>query len=293
MIYAALFVFAILRGFNALSVKTLQRDYVKKASQTIYLTALLSLAQGIFLFVTPPFYRYSFSFKMLLYPLGYSMFYAIGYVLFINSLSAGPTSLSNIVFNFQLLVPIIAGLLIWNESISLPQLLGLVLFGVILWLFNQSSYKSEGSPDKLSLKWAVMVLGAALCTGIAVIFTKQYVIVYGTSVKEYLIAYNLIVVLITLPYLLVMRKKGLVDFTVGKRFFSYSSAAGITQNITNIIFMCYITQFKSALFFPLTSILGIISIVLMSRFVLKEKISPKAYIGIALSIVAIYLLGSK
>ncbi|NSW89127.1 MAG: hypothetical protein HPY74_00340 [Firmicutes bacterium] len=293
MIYFTFFAFSILRGLNAIAVKMAQKGHIKNLHDSIYFTILFSFFQLVFIFLIPPWYKYTFRPDMFLYPACFAIFYLISYILLISSLKEGPTSLTNVVYSFQSIVPIIVSLILWKESMGVFQVIGLVLFTIVLILFNKGSYNEGAESRKISLKWVLLAGSSTLAVGIAVIFTKQYMLTYDGFIKEYLIIYNLIVAILGLPYLtaLVLMKKQ--NFPFNSKFLLYTASPALITDITNMIYMFYITKFKSALFFPLMSILNIISVVIFSRIILKESVSRTAYAGIILSFAAIYLLGTK
>lgn len=293
MIYLTFFAFSILRGLNAVAVKMAQKDYIKNLHDSIFFTILFSFFQLVFLFVIPPWYKYTFRLDMLLYPACFAVFYLISYILLISALKEGPTSLTNIIYSFQSIVPIIVSLILWKESMGVFQVIGLILFVIVLLLFNQGSYSEGTTYKKISLKWATLAASCTLAVGIAVIFTKQYMLTYDGFIKEYLIMYNLIVVVIGIPYIVISKIKNNRIFPLKGKFLFYTASPALITDITNMIYMFYITKFKSALFFPLMSILNIISVVIFSRIILKENVSKTAYVGIILSFAAIYLLGIK
>lgn len=293
MIYFTFFVFSALRGLNAIAVKMAQKGYVKSLYDSISFTILFSFFQLVFLFIIPPWYKYTFRLDMLLYPACFAVFYMISYILLISALKEGPTSLTNIICSFQSIVPIIVSLILWKESIGIFQVIGLILFVIVLLLFNQGSYSEGEESKKISFKWAVLAGFSTLTVGIAVIFTKQYMLTYDGFIKEYLIMYNFIALLIGLPYLIIFRINRDKKFLLDRKFLFYTASPALITDITNMIYMFYITKFKSALFFPLMSILNIISVVIFSRIILKENVSKTAYAGIILSFAAIYLLSMK
>ncbi|NMA94625.1 MAG: hypothetical protein GX974_01130, partial [Clostridiales bacterium] len=217
--------------------------------------------------------------------------FLISQVFLLRALQEGPTSLTNIVNSFQAIMPIIVGLLIWNEGISSFQMLGLILFFIVLLLFNKGSYDDGKGSKKVTLKWALFAGISAIGSGIAIIFTKQYMLTFDGFIKEYLIIYNCIILIISIPYLAIRGISGKQKFALDKGFLLYTASPALITDITNTIYMLYIARFQSAFFFPFMSVLNILSVVIMSRVLLKEKISRPAYIGIVLSFVAIYLLG--
>lgn len=293
MIYFAFFAFSVFRGFNAVTVKIAQKDYLRSLSDSIVFTMLFSLFQLVFLFIIPPWYKYTFRMDMLLYPACFAIFYFLSYMFLISALKEGPTSLTNVIYSFQSIVPIVVSLFLWKEKVNILQAMGLVLFVIVMFLFNQGSYSEGAETKKISFKWALLAAASTLVTGIAVTFTKQYMLIYDGFIKEYLILYNLVVVIICIPWFFFSETKNSKKLMSDGRFLFYTAAPGLLTDVTNMIYMFYITKFKSALFFPLISILNIVSVVILSRTIFKENVSKGAYIGIFLSIIAIYLLGVK
>ena len=194
MIYFTFFAFSALRGLNAIAVKMAQKDYIKNLHDSIFYYTF-SFFQLVFLLLFP-LYKYTFRLDMLLYPACFAVFYLISYILLISALNEGPTSLTNIIYSFQSIVPIIVSLVLWKEHMGILQVIGLILFVIVLLLFNQGSYSEGTTYKKISLKWAILAASCTLAVGIAVIFTKQYMLTYDGFIKEYLILYNLIVVVV-------------------------------------------------------------------------------------------------
>lgn len=289
MTYIIFILFALIRGVTNIIIKFAQKNFVKNISDSIYYTLVSSVFQIVFLIFLPP-YSYNFRLDMFLYPACFGFFYFISYTLLLKSLKEGPTSLTNVIYNFQSIVPIVVGLFIWKDTIDPFQMAGLVLFVTVLFLFNKGSYSEGEEVKKITLKWVFFAILAAFFMGVSVIFTKQYMLTYDGYMKEYLVNFNIMVILMAVPYVAYSRIKKKVKFKPSFKYLAYSAAPALLMDITNIIYMTYVTRFASAFFFPVMAILSIISIVVMSRVILKEGVSKRAYWGIGLSFVAIYLL---
>ncbi len=287
-------VFSSLRGLNAIAMKMAQKDRIKSFHDSIFFTIIFSSFQLFFLFLIPPWTGYSFRPEVFLFPVCFGLFFFVSNVFLLRALHEGPTSLTNIIYSFQAIIPIIVSLILWHEAIGSWQILGLVLFVIVLFLFNQGSY-SDGQAEnkKVTLKWIILAGISTMAAGIAVIFTKEHMLKFDGLVKEYLMIYNAVVVLLGLPYLLLTRKKQQKSLLKDKKFLAFTASPGLMTDITNMIYMFFITRFQSAFFFPFMSVLNILSVVILSRLLLKEKISKPAYAGIVLSFLAIYLLGIK
>ena len=108
--------------------------------------------------------------------------------------------------------------------------------------------------------------------------------------KEYLVIFNAVATVCSLPYVLWAVKKKKIKFVPDIHFLKILAILAIIQNVFNIIYTIIVGQFNSALFFPITGIASTLAVVIFSRIFLKEKLSRSAYIGVFLSIVAITLL---
>lgn len=293
MIVLAVAAFAILRGIYVVVTKLTQKNYVNSFEDSIYLTMMFSFMQAVFLPLMPPYTHYSFETGMLFNPIMFAVFFSASFILYITALRYGSNSMTNTVSGFSLLVPILAGLVLWNEVITLYQIVGLLFFSVIIFLFNRSTFKTGTETKPVTLRWMIIAISSAAANGTCVIFTKQHMIHYSGAIKEYLLMLNAAIFILSLPYLLWAYRRKKFKPTLNRRFIIYVGITALIQNINNIIYMVYINGFKSTSFFPMVGIINIISAVAVSRLILKERVSKLAYAGIVLSFVSIYILNIK
>lgn len=290
MIFLIFLAMAVLKSGFVAVMKLVQKEYIKNINDSVFYIVFISFFQTIFLFLIPPYYSYQVEYDMLIYPAAFAIFYIVAYIFMLNAFKFGPTSLTSVIQNFSMFVPITIGMFLWNEKINVYQTSGLILFGLIMFLFNNSSYKINGQKEKLTLRWLMITLFSTLFMGMAIFTSKQYALEYTESPKEYLILFNVIIVLFGTVYFIYQIFKKNYKIILNKKYIIYTIISGFLLAATNIMFMQYVTKFDSAYFFPLLSIAGIIGVVAMGRVFLKERISKKAYWGVALSIVVIFLI---
>ena len=281
---------SIIRGFQVITMKITQKDYLRDINDSIFLIVVISFFQIPFLFTLPPYYVFHFNVDMLIFPLVFSACYLLLKLFMLNSIRYGPTALTSVIIEFSVFVPVILGLFIWDEKLDIKKIIGLLLFIAILFIINSGSYKVNKIQIKISLKWIVMALTAALSAGFAGVTSKVYALNNPGNPKEYLLIYNGIIIIFGVLYFSsqMIRKK--YKPLINKRFILLAVILSVLTVGANLLFIINVASFASIYFFPLLSIGAILSVVIMSRLFLKEGLSKKIYIGIILSMVAIYLI---
>lgn len=290
MIFFVFLSFAVLRGFYAIIMKLSQKGYISSVNDSFYFLVITSSFQVIFLFILPPYYLYSYEVKMVVYPLFFSICYFLSFSFLLNSLRFGSTSLASVIKNFSIFIPIIAGLIFWNENISLYQIAGVSLFITAVFLFNRGTYRVGDTDNEITLKWTLLVLASTFFGGTAGTISKQYALVYDNNPKEYLIAFNVIIMVFGIIYFSFLKKRKKYKPFHSKKLIGYAALAGLVQVLNNILYMLYVAKFDSAFFFPMLSTSSIVSVIILSRLFLKEKGTRKTYVGILFCITAIFLL---
>ncbi len=292
MLFAVMmFILFIARGLNAVFIKQAQEDQVKSFSDALLFTILFAFFQMVTIFLLPPYRPLHFDWVFLIYPLLFSVFFFLCYILMMKALDTGPVGISNAIFAFYVIIPILAGFFFFHEGISLWQIFGIVLFVACVILLNFGSYSDKNGPKqgRLSGKWFLYIIGATVASGLSTLVSKFAMAAAPEMDKEYLLYYNVIVVLIGIPILLIRRKK-LTQLMKSLRFLGVTLGAAVTQNVGNLIFVMYVSTVSAATLMPLMGVLNIVSVLIAGRFFFKEKISKTAYVGLALSVVAIVLL---
>jgi drug/metabolite transporter (DMT)-like permease len=287
-------ILSVMRGIYAVFAKNVQEKYSGNFAQDMYFTMMFFLLQFIFLMIFPPYRPLHIEPAQFFNPAMFGVLSVAATVLFFTAMRIGSTALTNIVNNFSMLVPIIIGLLFWNESISILQIFGIALVLAALFFFNAKTKAMPERPDnevkRSGIKWLLAALAAALAVGFSVFFTKRNSLQYPDYFKEYLLLLCAVTVIVTLPYVLWAAVKKKIKLIPDIRFIYLVAVMAVIQDIYNIFYTIYVGRVNSALFFPVTGITATLAVVICSRIFLREKLSVKANIGIALSIIAIALL---
>lgn len=282
--------FSGIRGMISVFIKMIQNTSLRNLKDTLVFIFTFSFFQAVFLFIMPPYERLVFSRPVYAYSLTFALFYIMSYIMMIRAVSLGKTAITNIIFSFNFFVPIIIGTFLWNEKISIRQIASIAIFTISVLLFNLNALMERRFKSGNTLKWLLLSCFASIFIGMAGSVSKQYSIDMPGSAKEYLILYNLFVVTMAAPVILLIKNKTYVSGERIRKFILMTAATAFMQNIMNLIFMYYVSRFESASFFPVIAILGIISTVTMTGIVLKEKHDIYSILGILTSISAIIVL---
>jgi drug/metabolite transporter (DMT)-like permease len=271
-----------------------QKHYINEKKDFFLFSVLLNLFQSIFLLLLPPFGGVHFSWDSILYGSFSGLLVLANYLLVVRAMSTGPLILTTSLISLYIVVPIFYGLIFWNESLSLSSVIGLVLFFASIFLVSNATYYEEDAVKKIEIKWLVYMLLAFACSGATSIISKQYAIIQIDGNKEFLLASRFSnIILSAALYLLFtsMNRSSQRSHTKPDRtYLMLCVAAGATMAGANTLFMRYVNASSSSFFFPAIQASGAIMMFIFSILIFKERLSKKALIGFAVSILAIILL---
>lgn len=271
-------------------MKFAQRGRVNTLRQALVHIALYSALQAAALLAAPPYPTLICEASFFIYPLGFAVFYTVGYMMLVMAMAEGSTSITNTINSFNCLIPVFFGIIAWNEALSIWKGIGLALFAIGLVLYNRSSYSVGGVRRRISAKWLVHTLLSLVLMGIAVIFTKSSMRAYPQYGEQYLIYYALFSLAISVPIILCCARKEARLLLGDVKFIAHTGAAAVAFDITNYFFVSYINRFPGAFFLPLCSVVGMLSVMVGGRVFLKEKISRSAIISSIICVIAIVFL---
>ena len=292
MILTLLLIFPV-RGGNTVCIKLAQKGRVSTIPQSIAYITIYTVLQAILLWAAPPYTIAPPDLKFLIFPTGYALFYFIGHILLLKSLQLGPAAITNTIGQFHCLVPVMFSIFYWGEKLTVFQIIGLVLFIIGLIIYNGSSVSIGDKKQKISAKFLAYSVLSMLTIGCAVIFTKLGMATYPGYGKQYMLYYGLSASVIGIAVTLFSARREVKPLVVDKKFMLYTFIAALAINITNTIFVTYINNFPAAVFLPSVSILSMLGILVLSRVILKEKISKSALVSSILCIIAILCLNIK
>ena len=292
MIFALVIIaMSVFRVMFVILSKNIQRNYAENFAQDMYFTMMFFLLQFIFLLALPPYRPLHIEPAQFFNPVMFGVISVSSTVLFFAAIRIGPAALTSIIGNFSMLVPIVLGLLFWNERITVLQIAGIAVVLAALFFFKQKTKTDQPDGEKKrSPKWLLTAVAAAAAVGFSVCFTKRNSMQYPNYFKEYLLLLCAVTVLASLPYVLWAAAKKKIKLIPDIRFLYLTAIMAIIHDINNIFYTIYVGRTASALFFPVSGVSATLAVVIAGRIFLHEKLSANANVGIVLSIIAITLL---
>jgi multidrug transporter EmrE-like cation transporter len=231
---------------------------------------------------------FSFEPKVLIYSLLFGIFYALHNVGVINALKSGPATLTSLFVGLSLLLTSVWGFFFWNEPVTIPVVVGLLLVVVSIFLCLYSKKKDEKS---ISLKWIFFIALAFFSNaGCAIAQRSEQLDFDGAHGKMMMFfAILLSVIFYLLLFFIRSNKKDLTKIVRTSGW--VPSLAGFINVAHNLIILFLATTPLSAsLIYPVIGVGSLAVVTIFSLFVFKEKMQWWQWLGVAIGAVAVVLL---
>ena len=207
----------------------------------------------------------------------------------IRALRTGPMALTALFGNFSMVIPILFAFLLWEEPISPARIFGiLVMFAAIYLIINPG----KKSGEKVSRTWVLWVSLNSLACGLMALFQQMAAKSCPEESAMFLVAGFLFATLFMLIYALFCSRKPETRPTFP--FFSRQNLngliVGVFGGISHICAMKILLLMDSAVYYPLKDGLCILCNALLGRFLLKERLSRRAWVGFALGAISVLML---
>jgi drug/metabolite transporter (DMT)-like permease len=221
----------------------------------------------------------------------FGVLYNLTVLVFIKTMENGPLSYSSLFSSCSFIVPIIAGLAFWNESISIYQIIGASVMAVSFYLGvnNKSSTQS-----KVNGKWIIFGALTLLCNGTLGVLQKEHqLITPGKQINEFLIVAFLTSALIScilFSYLNFIKgeKPG---FAVNFKVLGLAVFSAIFAAVGNKGVMYLSGNMPGTILFPIVNGGIVILSTIISVLFFRERLNKYELIGLFTGIVSLVLLG--
>ncbi len=206
---------------------------------------------------------------------------------------------SNVISALSMLMPIGFGILVWDESPTAFQLVGVVLAMISLSLIGDKPKDKLKSFDKIDLdepethavsntiRVAAMIIFFILC-GLSRLAQEAFRYLCDRDQTQLLSQYTLaafVVAAIPSIVVLIVRRKKIVFLEI---------VFGVVLGLSNLLQVHFVLEslkvFEGYIVFPVTSAGGMVLITLVATQLLGEKLSVKTYICISIATLALVLL---
>jgi len=249
----------------------------------ILLDALIFFAAAGFVLPSDP--------NVWLWAIGFAFCMFICSIGTVQSYRYGPMSLSSIIISCNVLMPILAGCLLYQEKLSIIHMFGIafLLATVIL-----SSIGPKGEKQEFHPIWFLYVLMAFLGNGFGAVILSSFGKIYqGAGNQSFMAAaFFLSALLLFLYYLLggIRHREKAEPIHPLPLFLVITAICAITCYAVNALLLFLAGRMSAALLYPIYTGVSSVLICLTSWLVFRESMTKKKLLNITLGLIAVILL---
>ena len=207
-------------------------------------------------------------------------------VCYTKALTIGDVSLTVLIVNLGMIIPITVSVFAFGESLSVTRLIGILL--TIVTFFVVTDVKRT---EKCSVKWILLAMATMLVNGALGVTQKlfgksEWSAQSGAFVSR---AYIVAAVVSMIVYLLI-RRGGTVSHGKNPVIFGYAVATGIILAIFQLFNTYAITTVNGTFLFPAYSGGCIILSTISGLLIFKERLNVRQTIGVGVGVIALILM---
>ena len=209
----------------------------------------------------------------------------------VQSYRYGPMSLSSVIISCNVLMPILAGCLLYQETLSVAHIFGIVFLLATVIL---SSIGPKGEKQDFHPIWFLYVALAFLGNGFGAVILSSFGKIYqGEGNQSFMAAaFFLSALLLFLYYLFggIRHHEKAEPIRPIPLFLAITAICAVTCYAVNALLLYLAGRMSAALLYPIYTGFGSILICLTSWLVFREKMTKKKLLNILLGLVAVVLL---
>lgn len=285
----ALIVAILLFTGQTICFKIFNEKYMKNlTSYFLFLFLYSSFAALIYFITTGSAATYS-SYTIILGSF-FGILLILAVLFYMKALETGPLSYSALFFSSGLVLPIVFGLIFWDEKVSPPQAIGVVLLIITFYLASQSSSDENLN---ISSKWLMFCILAFICNGLLMILLKaQQIEMAGKEIGEFLsVAFSVSAIIALIVFFVYKGVKGeSIDHVKHMPFIWLVICTGSCISIGNGLSSYLASRLPSIIHFPMINGGVVVLSSILSSLVFKEKIDRKGHIGLVCGLIALVFL---
>ena len=283
-----LFITAILFfSFQNISFKQFNKGYMKnKASYFIFNAIYFSMICIIYVVIGINASLFESSAAML------ASLFAISFIaamyFYMKAMENGPLGLSFLFFSAGMLVPILFGIIFYNEPAPFHKLIGLILLFVAFFIsvFGKSD-------SKMSKKWVIYILLGSLSNGIIGVAIKLCrIVISEDALTEFLFLGfgQAAVISLIIGIILVGKYKATISHFCATPFALVAILAAVTTAGGNYVMLLLSLNVAAIVQFPIVNGSLVITSIITSRMVYKEQVTKQHLLTIFIGLIAIIML---
>ena len=221
---------------------------------------------------------------LILYAVLFAVSYATTTVFGVAAIACGSLSITSLITSYSLMIPTLYGLIFLKDPISVGLILGIALLLISLFLVN---HKEESSP--FNMKWVVYVFLAFAGSGMCSLVQKLQQVEFNGGYKNEFMILSLALVVLFLSVFVFAKEQNEIKTTF-KAGWYIALGFGAANGMVNLLVMILSNMMPVSLMFPLISAGGIIITYLISKFLYKEQLTKKQFIGFLIGLASVVFL---
>ena len=259
----------------------------QSCSQSSVFNALKSCT-ALGMFALTAVFGFSFHLPTVVFGLLYGVSLCISMWAGYKALCLGPMALTSMLVSFSVIIPLIWGLTVGNETLKALQYPAFALLFLAIILTNADKIKVKKNTQNNYGLWFLFVGITFVCNGLCSILQKQHQTLYPEAYSKEFMLFAMLLCSIVFSFI-ALRKVSLKELKTvkGKR---YGILSGLANGTANFLTLVLAGLENASVLFPIISAGTILASLLCGRFLFKEKLKANHYVALAAGIAAVVLL---
>jgi drug/metabolite transporter (DMT)-like permease len=260
----------------------LKKQFSLRCSSGVYIfNALSAIAATLFFAVIVE--RWEVNAALLFYSTAFALSYIVACAFMILAIRHGSLARTTLILSYSLLIPMIYGMIFWDEPLTSTKIIGSVLLIVSLFLANY-----EKSNKAFSLKWLIYVVLAFIGNGMCSV--TQRIGQNACHNGNMLMVTALIIVTIFFLLSGIIREKGPVASETVKKGWHLALACGFLNGLANFLVIILNGKMSASVLFPVIAAGGLAATFIVSAMAYKETFNFRQTLGFIAGLGSIVLL---
>ena len=207
---------------------------------------------------------------------------------YMKAMENGPLGLSFLFFSAGMLVPILFGIIFYNEPAPFHRLIGLILLFIA---FSISVWGKSGS--KMNKKWVTYILLGSLSNGVIGVAIKLCrIVISEEALTEFLFLGfgQAATISLIIGIIIIGKYKAKLSHFRGIPFLAVAIMAAVTTAGGNYIMVLLSLSVSALVQFPVINGSLVITSIITSRMVYKEQVTKQHLLAILIGLAAIIML---
>lgn len=228
-----------------------------------------------------------FDASVLWYSLLFGVMYYVVVTCYILALKNGPASITSLFSGLSLLGSTVWGYLFWDMPVKTLHIVGIVLVALSVFLCVYEK-KKEGERG-FSWRWLLFASLTFLANAGCAVVQKQQQLDFGGEHGNMMMFFAML--LAVAANLVSYLRAGKGDPCEIKKSVWIPMASGVANGVQNLAYILLATAALSpSVYFPVIGVAMVLFTTLYSRFVLKETLSARKWVGVFVGLAAVALL---